>query len=198
MDLISIITPVYNCEKFIKKMIESLLCQSYSNIEIILVDDGSIDSSGNICDEYALKDKRIKVIHRENGGTAIAKNTGIKEASGKYLMIVDADDYVENKMVENYYNAMIEYDVDLVCGNTENTKNRQIKEDIILKGNNCGKKYIVDFYEKCPFNRPCCKMYKKSMILKPFDITLRKSDYFSRSAPPIHSLSTTPKYSIHT
>lgn len=169
MDLISIVVPIYNCEKYLKKMLDSLLCQSYKNIEIILVDDGSKDGSGKICDDYALKDQRIKVIHRENGGTAIAKNVGIKEAKGKYLMIVDADDYVEEKIVENYYNAMIKYDVDLVCGNTENTKNRQIKEDIIIKGDDCGKRYVVDYYKLAPYNPPWAKLYKTQTVNKLFD-----------------------------
>ena len=178
MDFISIVTPIYNCEKYLEKCLDSLVRQSYSNIEIILVDDGSKDNSGKICDEYALKDKRIKVIHRENGGTAVAKNTGLKEATGKYLMIVDADDYVENKIVENYYNAMIKYDADLVCGSAKYTTNKQIKEDIIIKGNDCAKRYVVDFYNSsAPYNTPWTKLYKRNMIYKLYDdIQLKGAD----------------------
>lgn len=174
MDLISIIIPVYNSEQYIGKLLDSLLVQSYTNIEIIVVDDGSTDNSKNICKAY--NDSRIRVIESKNGGASAARNIGLKEANGEYIMFMDSDDYTREKMVENYYNAMIKYDVDLVCGNTENTKNRQIKEDIIIKGNDCGKRYVVDFYDKAPYNGPWCKIYKKSLILKPFDTKQLKSN----------------------
>ena len=80
--LVSIIIPVYNVEKYIKKCLDTVLCQSHHNLEIILVDDGSSDASGIICDEYAQKDKRVKVIHKENEGVSVARNTGIDIATG--------------------------------------------------------------------------------------------------------------------
>ncbi len=91
-DKISIIVPVYNVEKYLKECIESILSQTYKNIEIILIDDGSTDNSGKICDEYLKKDSRVKVIHKENGGLSDARNTGIEIASGKYIGFVDSDD----------------------------------------------------------------------------------------------------------
>ena len=93
--LFSIIVPVYNVEKLIHKCIDSLICQTYEDIEIILVDDGSTDNSSYICDEYADKDKRIRVIHKKNGGLSDARNVGIDIASGDYILFVDSDDYIE-------------------------------------------------------------------------------------------------------
>ena len=97
---VSIVVPVYKSEKYLRKLIESMIKQTYSNIEIILVDDGSPDNSGVICDEYANKDSRILVIHKENGGTCDARNTGLKKASGYYLMFADGDDWLEEDCVE--------------------------------------------------------------------------------------------------
>ena len=90
---ISIIVPIYNVEKYIRKCIESIINQTYRNIEIILVDDGSPDNCGKICDEYAKKDSRVKVIHKKNGGLSDARNKGTEVATGEYIMYVDSDDY---------------------------------------------------------------------------------------------------------
>lgn len=95
---ISIIVPVYNVEDFVGKCIESILNQSYKNLEIILVDDGSTDNSGKICDEYATRDSRIKVIHKENGGPSAARNMGLDVASGEYISFVDSDDFIHPQM----------------------------------------------------------------------------------------------------
>ena len=99
-DLISIIVPVYNVEKYLEKCIESIVNQTYQNLEILLIDDGSTDCSGKICDEYAQKDKRIKVIHKENGGVSSARNKGLAEATGEYIGFVDGDDYIDKNMYE--------------------------------------------------------------------------------------------------
>ena len=98
--LISVIVPVYNVESYISKTIESILAQTYKNIEIILVDDGAKDNSGKICDEYAQKDNRIKVIHKENGGLSSARNAGMKIMQGEYVCFVDSDDWVSPNFVE--------------------------------------------------------------------------------------------------
>ena len=89
-DLISVVIPVYNVEKYVEECIISVINQTYTNIEIILVDDGSKDSSGKICDLYSKKDSRIKVIHKENGGLSDARNAGIDEARGKYITFIDS------------------------------------------------------------------------------------------------------------
>lgn len=99
--MISIIVPIYNVEKYLRKCVDSLINQTYQNIEIILVDDESPDNCPKICDELAKKDHRIKVIHKKNGGLSDARNCGLKIAKGKYVMFVDSDDYVSNTMVED-------------------------------------------------------------------------------------------------
>ena len=92
---VSIIVPVYNVEKYLPKCIESILNQTYTNLEVILIDDGSTDSSGKICDEYARRDGRIKVIHKENGGNSSARNAGLDCCTGDFLAFVDSDDIIE-------------------------------------------------------------------------------------------------------
>ncbi len=103
---ISIIVPIYNVEKYIKRCVDSILKQTYKKLEILLVDDGSPDNCGKICDEYKKIDKRVKVIHKKNGGLSDARNKGIENATGKYIMFVDSDDYIEIDMVEYLYRLL--------------------------------------------------------------------------------------------
>lgn len=112
-ELISIIVPVYNVEKYLHKCVESILNQTYFYIELILVDDGSTDTSPMICDYFKKVDERVRVIHKDNGGLSDARNRGIVEAKGKYLMFVDSDDYINNKMVEYLYQYATKYDADM-------------------------------------------------------------------------------------
>ena len=97
---ISVIIPVYNVEQYLEKCLDSILNQTYKNIEIILVNDGSIDKSGLICDEYSRKYNNIKVFHKENGGVSSARNLGIDNATGQYLAFIDPDDYIDVNMYE--------------------------------------------------------------------------------------------------
>ncbi|MGL5969310.1 MAG: glycosyltransferase family 2 protein [Kluyvera sp.] len=113
VDLISIIVPVYNVEQYLSRCLESLLSQTYKNIEIILVNDGSTDSSGILCDEYAGRDTRIRVVHKQNGGLSSARNTGISIAKGKYIGFVDSDDWITDDAYEYLYNLLIKFDADL-------------------------------------------------------------------------------------
>lgn len=113
MCTISIIVPVYKVEKYLKKCVDSIIAQTFTDIEIILVDDGSPDDSGKICDEYAVQDKRIKVIHKENGGLSSARNAGIEMAKGKYLGFIDSDDYIAEDMFEILYDQLLDYDADI-------------------------------------------------------------------------------------
>jgi glycosyltransferase involved in cell wall biosynthesis len=112
--LISIIVPVYNVEKYLKRCLDSIINQSYKNLEIICVDDGSTDDSGKICDEYALKDNRIKVMHKENGGLASARNAGLKIASGQYISAIDSDDWIEPQTYQCVMDIMIKFNPDLI------------------------------------------------------------------------------------
>lgn len=106
MNKVSIILPIYNVEKYLEKCVNSVINQTYQNIEIILVDDGSKDSSGRICDELVESDNRIKVIHKKNGGLASARNAGYEVATGEYLMYIDSDDVIKNDIAEKCVSAM--------------------------------------------------------------------------------------------
>lgn len=113
MPLVSVIVPVYNTEYYLPHCIESILSQSFRDLELILVDDGSTDNSGMICDQYAVEDNRAKVIHCQNGGVSVARNTGMKQAIGKYLMFVDSDDWLAVECLENMIEAIREANADL-------------------------------------------------------------------------------------
>ena len=116
-NLVSIVIPIYNVEKYLKKCINAVINQTYSNIEIILVDDGSPDSCGYICDDFAAKDSRIKVIHKENGGLSDARNAGINIAKGQYITFIDSDDFVSNDYVEYLLNVLKENNTKIsTCG----------------------------------------------------------------------------------
>lgn len=122
-DLISVIIPVYKTELYLRRCLDSVINQTYTNLEIIIVDDGSPDNSGKICDEYALKDKRIKVIHKENGGLSSARNAGIDIATGKYIGFVDSDDEISIYMYEILYKEIIKNKGDIVVCNYTRYKN---------------------------------------------------------------------------
>lgn len=107
MSLVSVIVPVYNVEKYVKRCIESIIEQSFRNLQIILVDDGSTDSSGKICDDMREMDKRIEVYHIENRGLSGARNYGIKHIKGEYVVFVDSDDFIGKSHIENLYSALI-------------------------------------------------------------------------------------------
>ena len=106
-ELVSVILPIYNVELYLKECIESVIGQSYKNLEIILVDDGSTDQSPYICDEYAKIDSRIKVIHKKNGGLSDARNVGIQASSGAYIALVDSDDLIAQSFIEELYECCI-------------------------------------------------------------------------------------------
>lgn len=116
-ELISIISPVYNVEKYISVCVDSIIDQTYKNFELILVDDGSTDESGKICDEYAQKDSRISVIHKENGGISEARNIAIPVAKGDYICFVDPDDIVAPTYLQKLYKTMIESGASLIACN---------------------------------------------------------------------------------
>lgn len=132
-ELISIIVPVYNVEEYLEECIESIRKQTYKNIEILLVDDGSKDKSGKICDDYLQRDNRIKVIHKKNGGLSDARNKGIKESKGKYLIFVDSDDTIDEDMCEVLYENIIKEKSDIAICELYSEKNKKIKKRIEIK-----------------------------------------------------------------
>lgn len=115
--MISILVPVYNAEQYIKRCIDSILAQTYTDFELVLLDDGSKDNSGTICDEYAARDSRTRVIHTSNKGVGFARNRLIEAANGEYICFVDSDDYIEHNMLEILHNNIIQYNADIaLCG----------------------------------------------------------------------------------
>ncbi|MBP3646773.1 MAG: glycosyltransferase family 2 protein [Clostridia bacterium] len=116
LDLISVIIPVYNVERYLERCVESVRNQTYTNLEIILVDDGSPDRCPQMCDEYAFEDKRIRVIHKENGGQGYARNDGLTIATGEYVTFIDSDDWISSDHIENLYRQIKENDADVAIG----------------------------------------------------------------------------------
>ena len=128
---ISVIVPVYRVEDYLPRCLDSILEQDYRDLEVILIDDGSPDGCGSICDAYAARDSRIRVIHQENGGAAAAKNSGLKIATGKYLAFADSDDYLEPGAYSHMLRLMEQYDADVVqCAFRDVYRNRC--EDVIF------------------------------------------------------------------
>ena len=133
-DLISVIIPVYNVEKYLDKCVESVIKQTHKNLEIVLVDDGSLDNCPKMCDRWTKKDNRIKVIHKENGGLSDARNVGIDNTIGKYIYFLDSDDYIDKDMLENLYNDMKKNNSKIsACGFIYETENK--KEPYYCKEN---------------------------------------------------------------
>ena len=165
--LVSIIVPVYNVEELISRCIESLAKQSYSNIEILLIDDGStMDNSPAICDDYAGRDKRIKFVHKENGGVSSARNTGLDIANGEFVCFCDSDDYVSKDYISNFIEGLTP-DTDLVFQGiidvykdqeTEKLpENKLYRQEYLLDG-------IADIDRLGTFGFVCNKLYRKSII----------------------------------
>lgn len=136
---VSIIVPVYNVEKYIDECVLSIINQTYKNLEIFLINDGSTDKSGDICDRYANTDSRIHVIHKENGGQSSARNTALNQITGEYLYFCDSDDYIELDTIERYVDIISNTNVDIVVGsnvffqsNTKNKKRVKLNEKLYI------------------------------------------------------------------
>lgn len=125
--IVSVIVPVYNSAKYLSDCIDSILAQTFENIEIILINDGSTDCSASICDEYSLKYPNIKVVHKDNGGASSARNKGLDIATGDYVMFVDSDDTIAANMVENLYEIMLNNDSDISASLLKPTTDRERK-----------------------------------------------------------------------
>ena len=168
MKKVSIIVPVYKVEKYLAKCVDSIIAQTYENIEIILVDDGSPDNSGVICDQYKDKDERIKVIHQKNMGLSGARNTGIDNSTGDYLMFIDSDDYIDPEMVSYLANKLETENADIaVCDyydvvGDEIRTNSYPKSEFVISDNS---KYLNLFNEYTIVTVIACnKLYKKSVF----------------------------------
>lgn len=127
MPRLSVIVPVYSAEKYITKCLDSILSQTFTDFELLLVDDGSPDRCGEICDQYAKMDKRIKVFHKDNGGVSNARNLGLSKADGAYIAFVDPDDYIDKDMFKDTITYLQKTDGDIVCFEVCEVKKVEIK-----------------------------------------------------------------------
>lgn len=168
---VSVIIPVYNVEKYLEKCIQSVINQSLKDIEIILVDDGSGDLSGKICDDFAKCDSRVKVIHQKNQGPSAARNKGIEISKGEYISFVDSDDYLDEKMLEVLYNKGKEHNIDIVFCDLIRDKfgNAKIKEfdlpkDEIIDRNGV-LKFIKSYKNVFSVNHIYAKIHKRDLLI---------------------------------
>lgn len=181
-NLISIIVPIYNVENYIEKCISSIVNQTYTNIEILLIDDGSTDNSGIICKEWSLKDKRIKYFYKKNGGVCSARNKGLEEAKGEFIGFVDSDDWIAPTMYEELHSLLLKYHCDLsICGRIRVIEEKQFKYP------STGIHYFPNGkiemeYLSCPYdlNISVNKLYRKHLfktIKFPTDMTYAEDLY---------------------
>lgn len=170
--LISVIVPIYNVEKYVGECVDSIINQTYKNLEIILVNDGSTDSSGKICDCYVEKDSRIKVIHRENGGLSEARNSGLDIAKGEYLTFVDSDDVIVSDCIEMLYNLLINKGADVSTGAlTPFYDGEKLPTEVPLSAvkvfdNGVDAVKSMLFQRGYINNSPCSKLFKASLFKK--------------------------------
>ena len=168
--LISVIVPIYNTEKYLKRCINSIIIQSYKNLEIILVNDGSTDSSGIICDEFKKMDSRIRVIHKKNKGAADARNVGLEAATGQYISFIDSDDWIKPDLMEYLYDILCRYNSDLAIstiyviersGKGHSLGGNEAEECLLPE--QCLEKLL---YHNQIEPSPCGKLYKKELFEK--------------------------------
>ncbi len=179
---LSVNIPVYNAEKYLHECIDSVLSQSFSDFEIILIDDGSTDSSGTICDEYAARDSRIKVLHLENGGCASARRHGLAESSGDYIFMMDADDVIYPELFEKLYSVaksqgpdMIAFDYETFGGSITVLNKNGLPEGLYegKKLANVLSSLVYDKHKRsfnygCLIYSLCCKAYRRSFLSEYF------------------------------
>lgn len=178
MDLISIIVPVYGVEAYIVECIESLINQSYKNIEILLIDDQSPDKCPEICEKYAEIDKRIKVIHKENGGAGSARNVGLRNYRGEYVCFVDGDDYVDENYIQVLYDAISKNNADIAVIDYEYLyKNKVEKNDLPIQNEKLSNtEYLKQFLTRWNTGMMTNKLFKRSILKNIFFVEGRRID----------------------
>lgn len=180
-EFVSVIIPVYNVEKYIRKSIESVINQTYKNLEIIIVDDGSPDNCPTICDEYSQVDSRIKVIHQSNQGLSGARNTGISVATGDYLLFVDSDDYLNNNTVEKLVERMVSCSLDILGFNVtvikDGEKNKYVKKDYSQEVLN-GVDYLIRMIKIDHIYEPVWMYMYKTSLIRDNNIRFKKERLF--------------------
>lgn len=174
-ELISIIVPVYNVYDYLDRCVKSLTTQTYQNIEIILVDDGSSDDSGKLCDLWRKKDSRIVVIHKKNGGLSDARNAGINIAKGKYYSFIDSDDYITNDTIEKLYVSMKENKCDISICNMKHFNDNNETFDFYIPTNHLMVYKNLDRFKTLNQPSVCNKLFRASLFV---DIRFPKGKYF--------------------
>ncbi|GAL67061.1 beta-1,3-glucosyltransferase [Jejuia pallidilutea] len=159
---VSVVVPVYNVEKYLHRCVDSLLKQSYKNLEIILINDGSLDSSGEICDELAKKDHRIKVVHQKNGGLSAARNTGLNHVTGDYISFIDSDDWIEQSMYEEMLYYAYNHNLDIIECDIQSTMDpeKKAKEKFIIENKEQNALRIIENQ----FFSVCRRIYRYNLI----------------------------------
>ena len=164
--MISVIVPVYNVEKYLERCVKSIAAQTYKDLEILLIDDGSTDKSGKICDDFQQTDSRIKAFHKQNGGLSDARNYGIEHSAGEFISFVDSDDYIDEKMLETLHRLITENDADLaVCSAMDVFEGKEVTQVKEIKEFNLNK---VESYKYMlrgdGIPSACNKLYKRQTV----------------------------------
>lgn len=164
--MVSVIVPIYKVEHYLSRCVDSILAQTYTNLEVILVDDGSPDNCPSICDEYAKKDSRVKVVHKKNGGLSSARNAGLDVANGKYISFIDSDDWVENCFIENLVNALESENADMSACKFCRTKGDVATREWFIEAVKVIKeeKFASIFLESSYAGYACNKLFKSDII----------------------------------
>ena len=190
--LVSVIIPVYNTEQYLPRCLDSVLCQSFTDFELLLIDDGSSDGSGAICDAYAEKDNRIRVFHKENGGVSSARNLGLDNAKGEWVSFVDGDDFLNEGFFEYYMIKSLKADLTYFSFRYIDAKNQTDRieqfDNLIVSDKVSIEEYIQPIryrsYKSCIVDVPWGKFYKKCIIDKhhlrfPEDIDFKEDEIFN-------------------
>ncbi len=182
--LISVIIPVYNVEAYLQECVESVLKQTYQNFEIILVDDGSTDSSGDICDEYAGNDERICVIHQKNSGPSKTRNTGLENANGKYIYFLDSDDYIESNALELLVDTAESNNADLVFfgAHSFSDNGSEIRQGYVINGTynaKNGYKILTELHDNKDYHCSVVLLFINRSLLNTNNIRFLESAYCS-------------------
>lgn len=165
---VSVILPVYNVEAFLLKCVASVQAQTVADLEILLVDDGSTDTSGQLCDKLASSDTRIRVLHQENAGQGSARNAGLQAATGKYVLFVDSDDTIEPQLLEKTLSAAEKYQAQVVmfdlqgvnaAGEKQHASKQRIPENVLLSSENCKEILLTD-------PSPCNKLFNRAFLME--------------------------------
>lgn len=195
--LISVIIPVYNMERYLSRCIESVISQTYNNLEIFLVNDGSTDNSLNICNNYAKKDSRIVVIDKKNGGQSTARNMALSKANGKYIGFVDSDDYISPEMYEKLYESLSKTDSDIsICARTNVFENGEmtntfiLKKECVMRGKEAIKRFLTyDAIDSAAWD----KLFKAEL----FNGIEFPSGYICEDVVPVFTLLSKAKKIVH-